>query len=151
MQRTNLFISNRKISHFTDERSFSESSIVNCFERRSSERLVIIMKEIKIMEQADRLAIANRIVDLRKESGYKSKEIAQQMDIGATTYSDIECANTKLSVDNLYKLCQVFDVSADYIIFGETEDSYLAEVRKIFKQRPGMAKKIVAGLREMFG
>ncbi len=109
------------------------------------------MKEIKIMEQADRLAIANRIVDLRKESGYKSKEIAQQMDIGATTYSDIECANTKLSVDNLYKLCQVFDVSADYIIFGETEDSYLAEVRKIFKQRPGMAKKIVAGLREMFG
>ena len=109
------------------------------------------MKEIKTFSNEDRYAIANRIVMLRKESGYKSKEIAQQMDVSATTYSDIECANTKLSLDNLYKLCQVFDVSADYIVFGETEDAYMAEVRKIFKQRPGIAKKIVAGLKEMFG
>ena len=115
------------------------------------ERVTIMVKDIEGLTTDDRFAIADRIVMLRKESGYKSKEIAQQMDIGATTYSDIECANTKLSVDNLYKLCQVFDVSADYIIFGETEDSYLAEVRKIFRQRPGMAKRIVAGLKEMFG
>lgn len=110
------------------------------------------MKEIKTMNQTDRFAIANRIVKLRKESGYKSKEIAQQMDVSATTYSDIECANTKLSIDNLYKLCQVFDVSADYIIFGETEETYVSEFRRLLRKlRPGMAKKIVAGLREMFG
>lgn len=110
-----------------------------------------MVKEIKELSMDDRYAIANRIVNLRKERGYKSKEIAQQIDISAGSYSDIECANTKIGIDNLYKLCQVFDVSADYIIFGETEDSYLAEVRKIFRQRPGMAKKIVAGLKEMFG
>ena len=71
---------------------------------------------------------------------------------GGNTYSDIECANVKLSLDNLYKLCQVFDVSADYIIFGETEDAYISEIRAIFrKQRPGMVKKIVTGLKAMFG
>ena len=110
-----------------------------------------MLREIEELSMDDRYAIANRIVMLRKESGYKSKEIAQQMDVSATTYSDIECAKTKLSIDNLYKLCQVFDVSADYIIFGETEDAYLAEVRKIFNRHPGMAKRIVAGLKEMFG
>lgn len=110
------------------------------------------MRDIKAMEQDDRYAIAERIVNLRKESGYKSKEIAQKIDVSATTYSDIECANTKLSLDYLYRLCQVFDVSADYIIFGETEDAYMSEIRKILKkQRPGMAEKIVAGLKTMFG
>lgn len=110
-----------------------------------------MVKEIAEISSDDRYAIADRIVMLRKDSGYKSKEIAQQMGICATTYSDIECANTKLSLDNLYKLCQIFDVSADYIIFGEIDDAYVAEVRKILrKQRPGMAEKIVAGLKVMF-
>ena len=110
------------------------------------------MKDIKTLCSDDRYAIAERIVNLRKESGYKSKDIAQQMEIIDSAYSDIECANTKLSLDHLYKLCQIFDVSADYIIFGETEDAYISEIRAIFrKQRPGMVKKIVTGLKAMFG
>ena len=111
-----------------------------------------MVKEIVELSGDDRYSIANCIVMLRKESGFKSKEIAQKLGICATTYSDIECANTKLSLDNLYKLCQVFEVSADYIIFGETEDAYMAEIRKIFKkQRPGIAGKIVEGLKAKFG
>ena len=108
------------------------------------------MKDIKTLCSDDRYAIAERIVNLRKESGYKSKDIAQQMEISASAYSDIECANTKLSLDNLYKLCQIFDVSADYIIFGETEGAYVAEIRKLLRcQRPKMIEKIIGVIRIM--
>ena len=108
------------------------------------------MKDIKTLCSDDRYAIAERIVNLRKESGYKSKDIAQQMEISASAYSDIECANTKLSLDNLYKLCQIFDVSADYIIFGETEGAYVAEIRKLLKsQRPKTIEKIIGVIRIM--
>lgn len=111
-----------------------------------------MLKEIKNLSKDDKYAIARRIADLRVKEGYKSKDMAQHMGICANTYSDIECANVKLSLDNLYKLCQVFDVSADYIIFGETEDAYVAEVRALFKkQRPSVVKKIVEGLKVMFG
>jgi transcriptional regulator with XRE-family HTH domain len=110
------------------------------------------MKEIVSLEQKNRYAIAARIAGLREQAGYMSKEMAQKMDISASAYSDIECANTRLSVDNIYKICQIFEVSADYIIFGETEDAYIAEIRNILgKQRPGMADKIVAGLKVMLG
>jgi transcriptional regulator with XRE-family HTH domain len=109
------------------------------------------MKEIVSLEQENRYVIADRIAGLREQAGYMSKEMAQKMDISASAYSDIECANTKLSVDNLYKICQIFKVSADYIIFGETDDAYMAEIRRLFgKLRPGMAEKIVDGLKVMF-
>ena len=108
------------------------------------------MKDIKTLSNDDRYVIADRIVSLRKESGYKSKDIAQQMEISASAYSDIECANTKLSLDNLYKLCQIFDVSADYIIFGETEGAYVAEIRKLLRcQRPKIIEKIIGVIRIM--
>ena len=111
-----------------------------------------MLREIKNLSRDDKYAIAGRIADLRVKEGYKSKDMAQYMGICANTYSDIECANVKLSLDNLYKLCQVFDVSADYIIFGETEDAYVAEVRTLFKkQRLSVVKKIVEGLKVMFG
>ena len=110
-----------------------------------------IMKEIVSLTQEERFAIADRIAALREKSDYMSKEIAQIMDISSSTYSDIECANTKLSIDNLYKICQIFDVSADYIIFGENENACMAEIRKLIsRQSPAMVEKIIAGLKVMF-
>ena len=108
------------------------------------------MKEIKTFSNEDRYAIGNRIADLRETKGYKSMEIAQFMDIDRSTYSNIECGKTKLSTENLYKLCQIFDVSADYILFGETEDSYMEEIKTILNgQKLEEIRKIVRGLRAM--
>lgn len=110
-----------------------------------------MVKEIRNFNDAERYAIANRIAELREEKGYKSMEMANFMDIHRSTYSDIECANVKLSTDNLFKLCQIFDVSADYILFGKEIDMELEEIRDILeKQSPGRAKQIVEGLKMMF-
>ena len=116
----------------------------------SSERLVRIMKEIRNFNDAERYAIANHIAGLREQKGYKSMEMAHFMDIHRSTYSDIECGNVKLSTDNLFKICQIFDVSADYILFGKEIDMELEEIRNILeKQNPKRARQIVEGLKMM--
>ena len=110
-----------------------------------------IMKEIRSFNETDRYAIANRIAELREARGYKSMEMAHFMDIHRSTYSHIESGSEKLSSDNLYKLCQIFDVSADYILFGKEIDMELAEIRSILeKQSPRKARQIIEGLKMMF-
>ena len=115
------------------------------------ERLVRIMKEIRNFNDAEKYAIADRIAGLREKNGYKSMEMAHFMDIHRSTYSDIECGNVKLSTDNLFKICQIFDVSADYILFGKEIDMELEEIRNILeKQNSKRARQIVEGLKMMF-
>ena len=109
------------------------------------------MKDIKSFNETDRYAIANRITELREGRGYKSMEMAHFMDIHRSTYSDIECGHVKLSTDNLYKLCQIFDVSADYVLFGKEIDMESVKIRCILeKQNPGKARKIAEALYLMF-
>jgi transcriptional regulator with XRE-family HTH domain len=109
------------------------------------------MKEIIGFSEQNRYEIGSRIAGLREKSGFKSMEVANFMDIHRSTYSDIECGNRLPNVDNLYKLCQIFDVTSDYILYGKEVDMELDKLQRLLKkQNPKKAKKIVEGLMLMF-
>jgi hypothetical protein len=80
---------------------------------------------------------------LKSDPGYFYVQKRKSLDSGDDPFWAISQRN-----NNLFKMCQIFEVSADYIIFGDTDDACMAELRQILsKQNPKVKAKIVAGLK----
>lgn len=56
---------------------------------------------------------------LRDESGMNSKQLTQVLGISSTSFTDWNKGRAKPSLDAVQKFAEYFNVSADYIIFGE--------------------------------
>ena len=56
-----------------------------------------------------------RIRALREDRDKTQNEIAQILNIGQKTYSDYELGKTRIPVDSLIILAELYDVSMDYI------------------------------------
>ena len=57
-----------------------------------------------------------RIKELREDNDYKQIFIAQLLGIKQNTYSQIENGTSTITVEHLIKLCNLYHVSADYIL-----------------------------------
>ncbi|HCS11112.1 MAG TPA: hypothetical protein DIV40_06625 [Clostridiales bacterium] len=60
--------------------------------------------------------IGNIIKDLRESKGIIAKELCAQIDINPTTYSKLENDKKSIDVNELRKLTNFYNVSADYIL-----------------------------------
>ena len=58
---------------------------------------------------------AERIRALREDFDKTQAEIAQILEVGQRTYCDYELGKTRIPVDSLIILAQLYDVSMDYI------------------------------------
>ncbi len=56
-----------------------------------------------------------RIRALQEDSDKTQTEIAQLLQVGQKTYSDYELGKTRIPVDSLIILAQLYNVSMDYI------------------------------------
>ena len=63
----------------------------------------------------------NRLAELRHEKRLSQKEIAKLLYVPQTTYSHYEVGNREPSIETIIKLCDLFDVSADYLL-GRKDD-----------------------------
>lgn len=59
--------------------------------------------------------------ELREEKGLTQQEVAEQMGIGQSYYSDIELAvkQTDMSLSTIQKLCKVFGLPVERIVEEE--------------------------------
>lgn len=60
--------------------------------------------------------LAVRIVDLREKQEMTQTELAKKMGLDKSSMSKIENGTRKVSSDELRKLSDIFDVSADYLL-----------------------------------
>ena len=73
------------------------------------------MKEMK-----NDIKIALRIQNRREKLNYSREKLAELAGIGWRFLADIETATKGFSLTTLTQICKALDVSADYILFGET-------------------------------
>lgn len=66
--------------------------------------------------------IGKRIVALRKEHHMTQEKLAEELDISIKHCSAVERGYASLSLERFMDLCDLFDVSLDYIIRGESPD-----------------------------
>ncbi len=64
-----------------------------------------------------------RIRDLRTDSDKTQQEIADVLQTSQTMYARYERGANELPIHHLLKLCEYYDVSADYILGLDQEDS----------------------------
>lgn len=62
--------------------------------------------------------IAKRLRAIRKENGYTQAKFAEILDISYDGYKKIEKGDTRISIDKLVLIEERFNISAEYIIFG---------------------------------
>lgn len=66
--------------------------------------------------------LGKRLKELRAEKGLTLHQVAKELGINFMTYAHYEYGDREPSIDMLRRLCDFYDVTADYLI-GRT-DSY---------------------------
>lgn len=70
-----------------------------------------------------KLSIGKRIHKFRTDNGYTQAQFAELIDISVNFLSEIENGKKGMSQDTICKLCSHFGISADFILFGKTEET----------------------------
>lgn len=65
--------------------------------------------------------IGRRLKEARKNAGYTQADVAKIFNIKQQAYARYESGTIELNYDKLIYLCQLYDVSADYILGIEDE------------------------------
>ena len=74
------------------------------------------MQNIDMMkEQTLRKEIGNRLKESRKQAGYTQAQVAEMMYMTQQQYSRFENGVFELKYLQFVKLCQLYDISADYL------------------------------------
>ena len=64
--------------------------------------------------------IGRRINKRRKQLDLTQEQLAERMNVSIQMISNLERGNKAIKIENLIKLCEVLDVSTDYILFGRS-------------------------------
>lgn len=89
--------------------------------------------------------ISQRLQSLRKKSGYSQEQLAEMLGLSRQAVSKWESGQGKPDVDNLIRLAEIYQVSADFILFGRQTDgiSGTGPKRKAWGQEARVAAAIV--------
>lgn len=60
--------------------------------------------------------------EIRRESGMTQKDVYTILQVSPNCYASWEQGRTQPDIENLKKLCTIFDVSADYLLGLEDKD-----------------------------
>lgn len=78
------------------------------------------------------IEIGANIQAAREQAGYTQEQLSEILGLSPNHMSAIERGVSAVSLDALRKICSLFGVSADVILFGKNEPS--SEVNSIAKQ-----------------
>lgn len=69
------------------------------------------------------LKIGQRIQEKRIEKELSGPDMAAYLDITANSYLRIKRGEVKCDLSKLFIICQILDISADYILFGKVKNN----------------------------
>jgi transcriptional regulator with XRE-family HTH domain len=90
--------------------------------------------------------IGNRLKLLRKQHNLTQRQIADFLEISQSLYARIEAGDRNPKLSKLTKLCDLYNVSEEYIVYGEgkpTEDTL------VFKGSKGLDLKTLARMNKI--
>ena len=64
------------------------------------------------------IEIGSRIQARHKQMGFTQEQLAAMMDVSVQMVSNLERGNKAIRIDNLVRLCEALNTSADFILTG---------------------------------
>lgn len=97
----------------------------------------------------------NRIKALRAENGMKQQDLADRLKLARTVVSKYELGQVDLNTDTIRRLCEIFHVSADYLLgFSSRRTPEIspedAELLEAYHAAPEQIRRIVDAALEDF-
>lgn len=71
------------------------------------------------MAESLTVEIGKRVRRRREELGFTREQLAEQCDLSARFFAEIESGRKNMTTKSLFKVARVLNLSADYILFGE--------------------------------
>lgn len=68
------------------------------------------------------MTVGSRIRELRKQHNYTLLEVAEYLNISRSQLALIERGEKNLKLTKLLKLCDLYNVSEEYILYGDGDD-----------------------------
>lgn len=90
------------------------------------------------------MSISERLHELRKQAGYSQEQVAEMLEISRQAVSKWESGQGKPEIDNIVKLTEIYNVSADYILLGTERESVPVPVKKELSREYKIAICIIA-------
>ncbi len=90
------------------------------------------------------MSIAERLQELRKRSGYSQEQVAEMLGLSRQAISKWESGQGKPEIDNIVKLTEIYNVSADYILLGTEKASVTVSEKKELSHEYKKAIGIIA-------
>lgn len=90
------------------------------------------------------MSISERLHELRKQAGYSQEQVAEMLEISRQAVSKWESGQGKPEIDNIVKLTEIYNVSADYILLGTERKSVPVPVKKELSREYKIAICIIA-------
>jgi len=90
--------------------------------------------------------IGNRLKQLRKQHNITQRQIADFLEISQSQYAKIESGDRNLKLTKLTKLCDLYNVPEEYIIYGEGKPN---EDKLTFKGCKGLNLKTLARMNKI--
>ena len=84
-----------------------------------------------VMKELIRSDVAARLKSLRKEHKLTIERLAEMINVSASFIGLIEKGGSGISLENLYKLSQVYGCSLDYLIAGGEPQNNSARLAKL--------------------
>ncbi len=92
--------------------------------------------------------IGKRIQNRRKQLGFTQEHLADEMNVSVQMVSNLERGNKSIRIDNLIRLCQILDVSTDYILMGKENPSDISALAQQIAALPEKEKAMIRVLVE---
>ena len=99
---------------------------------------------------ADLKAIGKRIQTRRKQLGFSQELLADKMNVSIQMISNLERGNKSIRIDNLINLCQILDVSTDYILTGKKSTIDTHALTEQIEKLPHKEQKMIELLVEYY-
>ena len=84
------------------------------------------------------MTIGERLTELRKSRGLSQEELAAQLTLTRQTISKWELGQSSPDIEYVIALCDLFGVSADYLLKGEASEKQAAPEQEVHSQSAGL-------------
>ena len=102
----------------------------------------------------DQKQMGKRVRSRRESLGLSREKLSEYLDVSPQFIADIEYGNKGISIKRFYLLCQVLDVTADYLLAGnvysnETDRESMLVCEEIMTRVQRCDTKQLEGIREI--
>ncbi len=99
--------------------------------------------------------LGRRLAARRKELGYRQSTVEEKADLSYKYLSSIETGRSIPSLETLVRLCQVLDVTPDYLLLGavhrpeaKSEDEIFREFQLLTKREQDLVLHFISWLKK---